>query len=183
MKADLRSRFRKKRSSLANRKELALQASQHLIQLPEWQEAETILLYMAVGSEINTEFLISDAEERGKKILLPVTLDLKGNMGVGSYSAADMVQGNFTIPEPKIIDNYDLSKIDLVIVPAVAFDRQGGRLGQGKGYYDRFLSKTDAVRIGFCFTAQISETALPMEPHDAKMEIVVTDKEVIRCGR
>lgn len=182
MKADLRARFRKKRSSIANMQELAQLASQHLIELPQWKSAGSILLYMAVGSETSTEFLISEAQREQKKILLPVTLDLQGRMSVGLYSNSAMMTGNFDIPEPQPIPGYDLSSIDLVIVPGVAFDRQGGRLGQGKGYYDRFLSKIKAARIGFCYGVQISELPLPMEEHDAKMTFIVTDKEVISCG-
>lgn len=181
MKAHLRSHFRKKRSAVDNHKEQSQLASERLIQLPIWKNAKTVLLYIAVGSEINTEVLISEALRDEKNVLLPVTLDLKGNMTVGSYSESDLSAGNFTIPEPKPLLNYDFSVIDLVIVPGVAFDKHGGRLGQGKGYYDRFLSQTEAVRVGFCFQEQISRSPLPVEEHDARMSIIVTNEEVIEC--
>ncbi len=183
MKAKLRSFYRKKRASTFNRQACSKVASEKVTELIQWKNARHILLYSPIGNEIDTSLLFNMAEKEGKTVLLPVTLDLDGEMGVGIFNRdKKLCEGFFSIPEPDPLPEFALSSIDLAIVPGVAFDRQGGRLGQGKGYYDRFLNRLNAFRIGFCFSLQIHDTPLPSESHDAKMNIIVTDQEVIQCS-
>ena len=76
-----------------------------------------------------------------------------------------------------------LGLIDMIVVPGLAFDRQGYRVGRGKGFYDRFLAQREiqALRCGLCFHEQLLTAAIPVEPHDMPMNLLVTDREVIRC--
>ncbi len=153
-------------------------ASMHLTSLPEWKSARSVVLYSAVGSELSTELIIQNAVDSGKEVYLPVTLDDSGMMTLGKYGSS-LTEGRFGIFEPAPLT--DIPEIDLIVVPAVAFDRNGHRLGQGKGYYDRFLARIAALSIGFGYASQLADT-IPTEPHDHSLDIVVTDQEVIRCG-
>ena len=78
-----------------------------------------------------------------------------------------------------------LALIDIIVVPGQAFDRQGFRVGRGRGFYDRFLAQQDiqALRCGLCFREQVLAEGIPAEPHDMPMDLVITDREVIHCGR
>ena len=180
-KGELRKFYRATRFSVENREERTYSATQNILKLPQWKEAKTVLLYNAIGSELSTESLFQKAIEQKKTVLLPVTLNLEGKMSVGYWKQDKLTEGHFAIPEPAPLPHFNLSLIDLVIVPGVAFDRMGGRLGQGKGYYDRFLSTTESFRIGFCFAEQLA-SELPMRNHDARMDSIVTESGIITCG-
>jgi 5-formyltetrahydrofolate cyclo-ligase len=75
----------------------------------------------------------------------------------------------------------DLGALDLVVVPGIAFDRQGRRLGFGGGYYDRFLSLTQAPKIGLSYDCTLLDE-VPVEPHDARVDIVITESSTLRVG-
>ncbi len=76
-----------------------------------------------------------------------------------------------------------LAIIDMVVIPGMAFDRNGFRVGRGRGFYDRFLSQQDfqGVRCALCFHEQLLNETIPSEPHDIPMDLIVTDREVVRC--
>ena len=89
-------------------------------------------------------------------------------------SLKDLVVGKYNIMEPSPICNeVNINQLDLVIVPGVAFDRFGGRLGRGNGYYDRFLKNLKAIFYGVCFKQQVVDKT-PQDLHDAKMDIIMT---------
>ena len=94
----------------------------------------------------------------------------------------DLCPGAYDILEPKqdCRKPIDLDTIDIIIVPGVAFDTTGNRMGHGKGYFDRLLKHLDALRIGLAFEFQIV-SHVPMDPHDEKMDIIVTEKQIIHC--
>ncbi len=181
-KQALRLQFRRRRSEVLEPSKTSLLAARNITQTAKWRSAKTVLLYHAVGSEIDTSLLISSALTENKTTLLPVTIDKSGEMGVGIITSVDNLSaGHFSIPEPELDATFDFSKIDLVIVPGVAFDNSGGRLGQGGGYYDRFLARCNAIKIGYCFNNQISDSIIPSETHDIKMDYIITEREVINC--
>ena len=96
------------------------------------------------------------------------------------YNGTDSLKpGIFGIMEPiEQKTTVDESEIDLIIVPGVAFDRQLNRMGRGKGYYDRLLSTLQVPKIGICFDFQLQDM-IPIEPFDKKMDMIITEKEVI----
>jgi 5-formyltetrahydrofolate cyclo-ligase len=88
----------------------------------------------------------------------------------------------FTIVLPEIMDNETMSfsqTPDIIVLPLIAFDRKGNRLGQGGGYYDRYLAKSKALHVGLAYTQQ-EVPNLPVEPHDQKLDWIITPKEVIK---
>ncbi len=86
-----------------------------------------------------------------------------------------MALGAFHIEEPTGDDTADISQIELVVVPAVAYDRRGNRVGRGKGYYDRLLAETNATKVGVGYDFQLLDEEIPAEPHDVAVDIVITE--------
>jgi len=140
---------------------------------PFWQNAQTVLLYSPLKDELDITPLIKDATLNGKTVLLPI---VNGeDLTIGIYKDdTSLTKGAFGISEPST-ENFPkekYSKIDVAIIPGMAFDRHGNRLGRGKGYYDRFLKKlTGTYIIGVCFPFQMFEE-IPSEEFDVKMKKV-----------
>ena len=136
--------------------------------------AQTLLLYSALPDEVPTQILIDELAAQGKTVLLPrVVSDTE--MELRRYSGpADLQQGAFGILEPtgELFTNYDT--IDVAIIPGMAFDVEGHRLGRGKGYYDRFLDKLSpsTYKIGLCFSWQLIDQ-VPTDEHDIPMDEVI----------
>jgi 5-formyltetrahydrofolate cyclo-ligase len=153
-------------------------------ELPEWQAAETVFLYLDFRGEVSTKALVETLLEHGKKVCAPVTRPVERQMLPVRLLALDEVrQGAYGIREPLFREEalVDAEQIDLVILPGVGFDRAGGRLGYGGGYYDRFLPKLSAKakKIALAYECQVLPE-LPREPHDVRVDLLVTEKGVWR---
>lgn len=147
-----------------------LEKEEHFLQ------AHTIVLFSSLPDEISTREML-ERYAASKMVLLPV-VDGDDLLLCPFQGFNQMREGAYRISEPLDVSHplTDLSSIDLVIVPGVAFDAQGHRLGRGKGYYDRLLSRTDlqrAYKIGICFACQVVE-AIPTEKHDISMDRVIS---------
>lgn len=145
-----------------------------VLALASWQEAGTLLLYYPLSDEVDVRPLIKEAFESGKRVLLPV---MKGeDLELYLYEGEDSLrEGAFGIMEPTgepfAEESYD--EIQLALVPGMAFDRAGHRLGRGKGYYDRLLPKLTRARLtGICFPFQLLDE-VPAESHDIPVEEVI----------
>ena len=143
--------------------------------LAEWRDSKNILMYYSLPDELST---IQYLKSCHKNIYLPkVNGD---NLEIIAYNESAIEQGAYNINEPtNISDVLSPDKLDLVIVPGVAFDREMNRLGRGKGFYDRLLTETSAVKIGIGYDFQLVDL-LPSEPHDIKMDIIVTPSNILR---
>lgn len=138
-----------------------------------FKKAKTVLLFYSLPDEVNTHNFI-DKWSLSKKILLPV---VQGeDIVLRSYvSSADMAEGDYHIGVPTGPEFTSLTDIDLVVVPGVAFDMNGNRMGRGKGYYDRFLAQDqlqNVHKIGLCYPCQQVE-CVPVEDHDIPMDEVI----------
>lgn len=135
-----------------------------------FKEANTLLLYWSLDNEVDTHGFIEEWCKH-KTILLPVVneddLDLKVFEGIGK-----MKEGAYGILEPQGEIWEDYEKIDLCVIPGVAFDKQGHRMGHGKGYYDRLLSMVAATKYGICFSTQLVDE-IPTDPWDKEMTKVI----------
>lgn len=137
---------------------------------PDFQNSEIVMLYASLPDEVQTLGFIEEWRNR-KRIILPTVVG-DDIIPVELTAGSGMVEGNFHILEPEN-NPYD-GPIDLIVVPGMAFDRQGHRLGRGKGYYDRFLIKYPEVKtIGICFNFQMLDE-VPEEPHDQLINEVIT---------
>ncbi len=146
----------------------------HIAQSPLFQEAKTVLLYWSMEDEVPTHDFIMQ-HYGNKTILLPCVvgddLVLRRFQGMESMIAGEQ----FGILEPKGEIFSDYSKIDLMIIPGVAFDSKRHRMGRGRGFYDRLLSVANAKKAGICFDFQLRES-VPVEEFDVKMDYVITPK-------
>lgn len=151
----------------------------NFISLKEYASAETIFAYISEKREPDTVRIIQKALDDGKRVTLPVSL-AGGIMEPRLISSLDeLVPGRYGIPAPKetaplVSDD----EIDLIIVPAVTFNKRGYRLGRGGGYYDRFLSKSAAFSVGL--GRQVLIMPVPLEEHDMGVKCLVTEKAVYK---
>jgi 5-formyltetrahydrofolate cyclo-ligase len=141
----------------------------------EFKSAKVVGAYFAFGSEVKTDLIIEKAKMQGKKVALP---SVEGDsisfyeMSSGKY----LVKGRFGIMEPMPYGPID--RIDLIVVPGVAFDKNGYRLGYGKGYYDRFLSSGHGFSIGLAYEFQLLED-LPHYSRDKRLDAVATEGRIL----
>ena len=128
--------------------------------------ADRILMYHSLPDEVSTHAFLPRVNGVNLEIL--------------PYDEQRLELGSFHIEEPTGENTVDPEEIELIVVPAVAFDRKGTRLGRGKGFYDRLLASTKAVTIGVGYDFQLIDE-VPAEPHDVPMNMVVTQTSVILC--
>ena len=134
--------------------------------------AERILLYNSLPDELPTSDFI-DKWASKKQLFLP---RVNGeDLDILPYDKSHIKIGAFNIEEPQGDITAEPESMDLIIVPAVALDRNGNRLGRGKGFYDRLLSKTHATTIGIGYDFQLIPEGIPTEPHDIRLDMVITE--------
>ena len=153
----------------------------HLMSVGAIQRARTVAVYRADGHELDPAAAMKAMEERGIRTLLPRMID--GNIHLApSGDPGLLVAGPLGIPQPAS-GSVPLDEIDVVVLPGVAFDLDGGRLGRGGGHYDRLLSMlpADVVRMGLAHTGQMV-TRVPRAEHDELLDILVTDRAVHHTG-
>ena len=141
---------------------------------PNLSSAETILLYSALPDEVQTQRLMDELVRQGKTVLLPKVIN-DTDMELRRYtSTQDLSLGAYGIMEPTGEHFTEYASIDVAIIPGMAFDSIGHRLGRGKGYYDRFLSRltSKTYKIGLCFPWQQVE-CVPIDTNDIAMDDVI----------
>ena len=157
--------------------------AERLWAMPEVADAEHIMTYLAMPKEANLDAFIKQALEKGKHVYVPVCVTKTEMVGVRITSLEDLTRGTLGIRIPK--EPYiavEPQQLDRILVPGLAFDRVGGRMGMGAGYYDRYLQQIAVEkRIGIAWDNQLSEEMLPMAPHDEWMHTIVTPSESIHC--
>ncbi len=160
--------------------EMSSKVRKNLESMPEFRKARTIFFYVSLEDEVETHSLIKDSIKKGKKVIIPY-LDEKEIFLSELKDFKELEKGRFGVLEPKkeSIRKADISHADLIIVPGIAFTKQGHRLGFGKGYYDRLLVKSEALKAALCFSFQIIDE-IPVEEHDIPVDVIVTEKEIIR---
>lgn len=177
------------RNEQENKDELSKAIVDKFVKLPEYDAAQTVMWYLDVRSEVRTRHVIGDAVDSDKKIVVPYcTVDEEGQNKLGLWhleSMDELVVGKWKILEPpkdrwgEKGKEIEPEALDLVMVPGVGFDRRGGRMGNGQGYYDRLLerARADAPLIALAFEAQMFPEIL-VGPHDIFMDKVITEKAV-----
>ncbi|MDP1853314.1 MAG: 5-formyltetrahydrofolate cyclo-ligase [Candidatus Omnitrophota bacterium] len=150
-----------------------------LFSLSAFKQAQVIMFYISCGFEVDTLNMIKEAIKLGKKVAVPRLKDNNRKMAISLVSGVDseLEIGPYGIKQPKAeyLRPVSIEKIDLIVVPGVAFSSGGKRLGRGKGYYDRLLeTKREKTRtVGLAFKCQIVED-LPQSPHDYPVEQVIS---------
>lgn len=180
-KDSLRSAMRVRKTLLSDveRHDAAARVFSTLRSMAAFIMAENVLLYHSLPDELSTrEFF--DALPAGKRYYLPRVNGLM--LDILPYERSRMHLGAFHIEEPDGDDTVDIGSIDLIVVPAVAYDRSGRRLGRGKGYYDRLLAHSHAITVGVCYDFQLVDE-IDAEDHDIPVDFVIADRKGIIRGR
>jgi len=157
---------REKKSSLIKEK---------LFRTKIFNNAKIVMFFISFGGEVNTKDMINEAIKLGKKVAVPVCGKNRLIKPCLLSKEIPLISGLYGIPEPAIKRFVNLEKLDLVIVPGLAFDRKGHRLGRGKGYYDILLEELSpykAVSIGLAFDFQILPS-IPLSPQDKKVDKII----------
>lgn len=172
------------------RRTASLRSARHFLALPEVVRARAIALYLSLPDEVDTAPLLEGLRTLDPPPLLaaPVVLPQRRlEMYPLPAKPAALRRGPFGIPEPRV-EGGPLSPTDfqIIVVPGLAFDRSGNRLGHGAGYYDRYLSRIPSAPrpwlVGLAFSVQLLPR-IPSAPHDVPVDLIVTDEGVLRCAR
>jgi len=151
----------------------------------EFRHGQLIMLYLSLPSEVETATLAVRAWAEGKQIAVPRVDWGTQKMDPVEINSLDVgMETSKGVREPVEGRVVPLDLIDMVIIPGMAFDRRGYRVGRGRGFYDRFLAQQGfrGIRCALCFHEQLIDE-VPAETHDIPMDLVVTDREVIHCAR
>jgi len=198
-----KNRLIRKNLSFENIKKKSEKIIEKLYSLNEFKGALNIMSYVSFDNEVDTHSLVKNQIDK-KTIIIPYIDENEMKVSkINSFS--DLSIGKFNILEPKHKEEY-FGKIDIIIMPGIAFDEKGGRIGFGRGYYDKFLEKyilEDKIKnsnnnsklknnnninnnkikipllVALAFEEQITSN-IPMEPHDKKIDIIITDKRIIK---
>lgn len=177
-KNELRDEIRSKRRNLT--KDFIKKSSERIAKTvcPILSDATTVMVYLSSFNEPNTMEIIHYLKKIGIKIVVPISNTDTHTISL-SYirDTDDLTKGAYGILEPKfpILANSD--DIDAVLVPGIAFSKNGDRLGFGKGYYDKFLADFKGTKIGICYDFQILDD-IPSSAHDIKMDVIITEKRI-----
>lgn len=176
-KYDIRERIKRLKAVLDEDDKInaAERVFEELESTAPFQLAEKILIYHSLPDEIDTRRFLN--RWKGvKKFFLPRVNGV--NLELLPYDESRLEIGSFHIEEPSGNDIHPVEEMELIVVPGVAFDRKGRRLGRGKGFYDRLLATTRATKVGVSYEFQLVDE-LPAEQHDVPMDIVITEKTTI----
>lgn len=183
---ELRQQALKRRDALgaAQRQRKSDEAWKRLVEVPAFQRAGQALVYVAFGSELDTGMMRRLCRELGMAVACPRIRPAEKAMAFHLLEDDEqLVSGPYGILQPAPeLPLADLGRLSVVLVPGIAFDRKGGRLGHGAGYYDRWLAGPGQglPAIGLAFQEQVFER-VPQEPHDVALDWLVTDQESVDC--
>ena len=179
-----RARVRRavERLTAGERAGLSRAVHDRLMALPEMHSADAVMLFVSMADEVDTLGIIASCLGAGKAVYAPASTPASRRMTPRRVrDATGLRPGAYGILEPPPGESCAARDLDLILVPARGFDRQGNRLGRGAGFYDRFMAAPDfhATRVGIGFACQVLD-AVPCDAHDLPVQVIVTDAEVIR---
>ena len=180
MKQALREKIRKDRKAIPanSHAEKSAAIRQKLEALPEFAEAQSILMYISKSDEVATHQLTKDCIEAGKKVYVPKVQD--DSLIICPIVGWEQLKpGSFGLLEPcETLDPANPEEVDIILVPGIAFDGRGHRIGYGRGFYDSLLKFTRGSKVGLAFSEQIIDE-IPDEEHDVALDMVITDTDII----
>ncbi len=190
MKSHIRKKVLETRKALVQSdiEEKSRRIFHRLLAMDVFRQAEYVMAYIDFRNEVSTLPIIHYCLNHDKKVILPITIKSTKQLLLSELKdpAVELQPGAYGIPEPspKFIRPFSPQNLNLILVPAVAFDPRGSRLGYGGGYYDRFLSGLagQVPLLGLAFELQIIER-IPSEPTDIPVDCIVTEDRIIDCIR
>lgn len=177
---------RRKNIDAAEKEEMDKKILNRFFESKYYKEAKNIFIYISYDSEINTREIINKAFKDGKKIYVPRTeFETRLMDAVEITSFDNLIKSSYGILEPSMeVLQVNPNKLDLIVVPGVAFDRNGGRMGYGAGFYDRYFKKINKdnikriVKLALAYDFQVLEK-VPMSVQDVPVDFIITEKEFI----
>lgn len=182
-KASLRIEYKAKRRLIEEKSKKDFKIAEFLLNSEIFGNAELVLCYASLKDEVETDYIIEQTLKIGKIVAVPKCTDNNGNMEFYRINSIDDTKiGLFGVREPdtnicKLVESFDKS---ILIVPGLAFDKKGYRLGYGKGYYDRFLEKYTSNSIGLCYNALVVDK-IPNDDYDRKVNFLITEDNFKKC--
>ncbi|MDZ7266722.1 MAG: 5-formyltetrahydrofolate cyclo-ligase [candidate division KSB1 bacterium] len=187
-KAELRELLRRQRALIPETTRASATAAilEHMRMLPSLQQAKVVHTYVSFGEEVGTHDLIHARLAAGAPVAVPKVIRKEKRLahffiphfaalqpGVLGILEPSPEHGAIPVPAP--------ADFEVILVPGLGFDRRGNRLGYGRGYYDRFLAETTGLKIALAFHCQIV-AGIPVAAHDQRVDMIITEQEVIRCA-
>ncbi|MCD6557692.1 MAG: 5-formyltetrahydrofolate cyclo-ligase [Candidatus Aenigmarchaeota archaeon] len=188
MKQKIREEIRKKREVM-NREDVFSKSytiQEKLKKTAEFRNAKNVLFYVSTKNEVETHRIIEELLSSGEKnVIVPIT-DKKNKIlklsVIKSFSELTPRTHGILEPENKFIRPIEPEKVDLVIVPGIAFDKSGNRIGSGQGYYDKLLNTMkNTKKVGLAFELQVIDD-IPQEDHDVPVDMIITEKRIIKAN-
>jgi 5-formyltetrahydrofolate cyclo-ligase len=183
-KTAIRTAAHAARKAQPDKEAVSARITDRVMEMPQYRDAHCVMWYVDVRDEVRTRHALPEALTQGKKVVVPYCVD--GELELFWLESMDELElGMYRILEPRAElrsvqeKNVLPQELDFVMVPGVAFDREGGRTGHGKGYYDKLLqhARPDAPLVALAFECQLFPE-IPMQPHDIFMDAVVTEEAV-----
>jgi 5-formyltetrahydrofolate cyclo-ligase len=183
-KTAIRTAAHAARKAQPDKEAVSARITDRVMEMPQYRDAHCVMWYVDVRDEVRTRHVLPEALTQGKKVVVPYCVD--GELELFWLESMDELElGMYRILEPRAeLRSVQEKKVlpqelDFVMVPGVAFDREGGRTGHGKGYYDKLLqhARPDAPLVALAFECQLFPE-IPMQPHDIFMDAVVTEEAV-----
>jgi len=190
LKKEIRKNILQRKDTFSNEivREKSLAMLDTLSKIDFYKNANNVMLYISFGKEVTMKPIIDDLQNRGKRVFIPVTVPATKALIVSELKSYedDLVVGHFGIMEPKeeALRPVEPSILDLVIVPGVAFDKNGYRIGYGGGYYDRFLPRLPekTTTISLAFEMQLIDK-IPTSQYDLPVQYIITEEQFIKCKK
>lgn len=176
-KYDVRAKIRNLKNMLSDLEKMSAADAvfERLERSAAFQLADKVLMYHSLPDELETHRFLNKWKDR-KKFFLPRVNGV--NLELLPYDESRLEIGSFHIEEPTGNNLHPVEEIEMIVVPGVAFDRKGVRLGRGRGFYDRLLQNAKAIKVGIGYEFQLVDD-LPSEPHDVPMDMVITEHTTI----
>ena len=148
------------------------------------RKAKSIFIYNSIRGEVQTRGIIENFFMQGKTVTVPVADCETHELVVSKLKSLDeLKEGVFGIPEPVTTESIPLEQVDMIVVPGIAFDETGSRIGHGFGFYDKLLRKVkEKPVIALAYEMQLLQN-IPCDDHDIKVDKIVTEKRVIECKK
>lgn len=183
-KTAIRTAAHAARKAQPDKEAVSARITDRVMEMPQYHNAHCVMWYVDVRDEVRTRHALPEALTQGKKVVVPYCVDGElelfwlesmDELELGMYRILEPRAELRTVGEKKVLPQ----ELDFVMVPGVAFDREGGRTGHGKGYYDKLLqhARPDAPLVALAFECQMFPE-IPMQPHDIFMDAVVTEEAV-----
>ncbi|QUH18732.1 5-formyltetrahydrofolate cyclo-ligase [Alkaliphilus sp. B6464] len=190
MKKEIRKNILQGKDTFSNKmvREKSLAMMDTLSKIDFYKNANNVMLYISFGKEVTMKPIIDDLQNREKRVFIPVTVPATKALIVSELKSYedDLVVGHFGIMESKeeALRPVEPSILDLVIVPGVAFDKNGYRIGYGGGYYDRFLPRLPekTTTISLAFEMQLIDK-VPTSQYDLPVQYIITEEQFIKCKK